>query len=169
MRGEWSRDVSSFRVTDFLPSSLIPFPRGRTKIEDGPFPRSPFSVPDGQPLALRALAEGGWPTQPLFRWLAHAMRWRSSHRTVGHGHLCGRRFESFPVQPENLARCRPFGDDASTQRIAKRIGPEHALRGRGRPNKKQARVVLALLSERFSGQDFFLAGGHRVAARNSPC
>ena len=38
-----------------------------------------------------------------FRWLAHthAMRWRVSHRTVGHGHLYQGRFKSFPVQSDD--------------------------------------------------------------------
>src|SRR5579863_3395186 len=46
-----------------------------------------------------------WPEEDrqltqFFRWLAHthAMRWRVSHRTVGHGHLYQGRFKSFPVQ-----------------------------------------------------------------------
>src|SRR5579875_796141 len=38
----------------------------------------------------------------FFRWLAHthAMRWRVTHRTVGHGHLYQGRFKSFPVQSD---------------------------------------------------------------------
>ncbi|MGA8351789.1 MAG: transposase, partial [Isosphaeraceae bacterium] len=38
----------------------------------------------------------------FFRWLAHthAMRWRIAHRTVGYGHLCQGRFQSFPVQSD---------------------------------------------------------------------
>ena len=31
----------------------------------------------------------------------HAMRWRVSHRTVGHGHLYQGRFKSFPVQSDD--------------------------------------------------------------------
>ena len=48
-----------------------------------------------------------WPRKDgeltaFFRWLTHthAMRWRVSHRTVGHGHLYQGRFKSFPVQSE---------------------------------------------------------------------
>ena len=46
-----------------------------------------------------------WPEKDgqltdFFRWLAHthAMRWRVSHRTVGHGPLYQGRLKSFPVQ-----------------------------------------------------------------------
>jgi REP element-mobilizing transposase RayT len=46
-----------------------------------------------------------WPEKDgqltdFFRWFAHthAMRWRVSHRTVGHGPLYQGRFKSFPVQ-----------------------------------------------------------------------
>jgi putative transposase len=37
---------------------------------------------------------------PFFQWLTHthAMRWRTSHNTVGYGHLYQDRFKSFPVQ-----------------------------------------------------------------------
>ena len=38
----------------------------------------------------------------FFRWLTHthAMRWRTSHHTVGYGHLYQGRFKSFPVQTD---------------------------------------------------------------------
>src|SRR5688572_24636567 len=46
-----------------------------------------------------------WPQKDgqltaFLRWLTHthAMRWRSSHHTVGYGHLYQDRFKSFPVQ-----------------------------------------------------------------------
>src|SRR5690348_9601079 len=46
----------------------------------------------------------------FFRWLAHthAMRWRTSHHTVGYGHLYQGRFKSFPVQADSHLRtvCR---------------------------------------------------------------
>jgi putative transposase len=49
-----------------------------------------------------------WPDEDgqltdFFRWLAHthAMRWRVSHRTVGHGPLYQGRFKSFPVQRDD--------------------------------------------------------------------
>jgi putative transposase len=49
-----------------------------------------------------------WPEKDgqlteFFRWLAHthAMRWRVTHRTVGHGPLYQGRFKSFPVQHDN--------------------------------------------------------------------
>jgi putative transposase len=56
-----------------------------------------------------------WPradgqTTDFFRWLAHthAMRWRTSHHTVGYGHLYQGRFKSFPVQADSHLRtvCR---------------------------------------------------------------
>jgi putative transposase len=46
-----------------------------------------------------------WPQKDgqltaFLRWLTHthAMRWRTSHHTVGYGHLYQDRFKSFPVQ-----------------------------------------------------------------------
>jgi putative transposase len=56
-----------------------------------------------------------WPEKngqltDFFRWLTHthAVRWRTSHHTVGYGHLYQDRFKSFPVQRDEhlLTLCR---------------------------------------------------------------
>jgi putative transposase len=56
------------------------------------------------------LPENDGELSAFFRWmtLTHAMRWRVSHRTVGHGSLYQGRFKSLPVQADGhlLTLCR---------------------------------------------------------------
>lgn len=60
----------------------------------------------------------------FFRWLAHthAMRWRASHGTVGHGHLYRGRFKSFPVQTDQhlLTVCRYVERNALSAGLVRR-------------------------------------------------
>lgn len=70
-----------------------------------------------------------WPKEDgevtdFFRWLTHthAMRWRVSHRNVGHGHVYQGRFKSFPVQEDGhfLTLCRYVERNAAAAGLCKR-------------------------------------------------
>jgi putative transposase len=70
-----------------------------------------------------------WPRKDgelteFFRWMAHthAMRWRVSHHTVGHGHLYQGRYKSFPVQTDEslLKACRYVERNALTAGVVER-------------------------------------------------
>jgi len=70
-----------------------------------------------------------WPQKDgqltnFFRWLTqtHAIRWRTSHNTVGYGHLYQDRFKSFPVQRDEhlLTLLRYVERNALTDNLVRR-------------------------------------------------
>ena len=68
--------------------------------------------------------KGDGEVTAFFRWLTHthAMRWRTSHRTVGYGPLYQSRFKSFLIQQDEhlLTVCRYVERNALTAGLVKR-------------------------------------------------